>query len=178
MQIIVPRMFTLTGLTLSGVLFEWPWMKEKRQAAKEIERLLPAICDLLEININASVKIWVRKHGALHTGSFYSNRTRQISLSLAETEIILPRIEFFQELLTEFKDYNVNWYIFTLAHELAHHYQHTNGLIFDSPMHIHWNGMAYDLNAFKGNHFDKPWEIDANARAKKVLWGLIERGLL
>ena len=177
MQFIVPRVYTLTGLSFSGLLFEWGWMKEKRAAATELQRLLPTICELLDIDINDNVKIWIHKHGALDAGSFYTQRTQQISISLAEIDFILPRIDFFQELRREFEGYNVNWHAFTLAHELAHHSQHTKGMLGNGALYVRWWGNYYNIMDYE-RHYDKPWEIDANERAKKVIWGLIERGLM
>jgi hypothetical protein len=176
---------------LRNVFGEWFHYRTKRKLAKKYKRLLPHICEILNIPINTKCDIWIRKnfdHNPLFyiwEGAYYNPTDNYIQISMDEPSTG----SYWTETVAPLLPPNFDWHVYTLAHEMAHLKQYLEGRLIDRvyasgmlaqfkmvEAHV-FEGKEYSRYHPWGSHYEKPWEIDANSEAIKVISGLHIRGL-
>jgi len=167
---------------MGDAIAEWYWYFHKRPHAKQLKKLLPVICEILGIDSNDNLTIWIRKrftqfHNFIYEGSFYNFKKQTIYISLDEIETVISGANYFSEWMKDIPSDKMNWEVYVLAHELAHHQQYVTGKAQFGRTESMWLGECKSNFDYK-THYDKPWEIDANIKAKDVIEELIARGLL
>lgn len=149
----------------------------KRELANKYERLLPHICDILKIPIDAKCDIWIRKNFDLSSwdGAYYNPQHQRVQISMDEPSTS----SYWQDVIKpQLHPIEFDWHVFTLAHELAHFKQYFENRL----QPVGFFDYVFEENLYcKFNwdsHFDKPWELDANGKAVEVIQGLHSRGLI
>jgi hypothetical protein len=74
---------------------------------------------------------------------------------------------------------NYNDMLYCLAHEFAHCFQFASGLVEENNKNVVWKGVTIPKLFIGSNDWDKrPWEIDAEERAKNYIKQYKNRGII
>lgn len=151
--------------------------KVKRELANKYERLLPHICDILKIPIDAQCDIWIRKNFDPDDwdGAYYNPHHQRVQISMDEPSTN----SYWQDVIaSQLRPIEFDWHVYTLAHELAHFKQYFEKRIQSVSFLDYYFEGEYHSKFRWDSHFDKPWELDANTKAIEVIQGLHTRGLI